>query len=91
MNMNVVKGFRTTEMSRWAKQHLKAGAHVISDGLACFAAVKTAGCHHTSIVTGGGPSCVTREEFTWINTSSRERNNIDNCELHHTVFLTSGR
>jgi len=42
MNMNVVKGFRTTEISRWAKQHLRADAHVISDGLACFAAVKTA-------------------------------------------------
>jgi len=23
MNMNVVKGFRLTEISRWAKQHLQ--------------------------------------------------------------------
>lgn len=68
MNMNVVDGFRTSEIRRWAKWHLTPDAHVISDGLACFAAVKAAGCQHTSIVTGGGPACVTREEFTWINT-----------------------
>jgi len=69
MNMNVVKGFRTSEISRWAKQHLSADAHVISDGLACLSGVKSTGCQHTAIVTGGGPACVTREEFTWINTS----------------------
>jgi len=69
MNMNVVKGFSTAEISRWAKQHLSPEAHVISDGLACFSAVQSAGCQHTSIVTGGGPDCVTRTEFTWINTS----------------------
>ncbi len=23
---------------------------------------------HTSIVTGGGPECITLEEFTWVNT-----------------------
>ena len=26
------------------------------------------GCHHYSIVTGGGPDSVTQEEFTWVNT-----------------------
>src|SRR5512136_1795427 len=26
------------------------------------------GCHHYSIVTGGGPQSVTKEEFTWVNT-----------------------
>jgi len=68
MNMNVVKGFRSREISRWAKKHLDANAHVVSDGLACFKAVQDAGCQHTSIVTGGGAACVNREEFTWVNT-----------------------
>lgn len=68
MNMNVVKGFRLTEISRWAKQHLHPGSTVISDGLSCFSAVTEAGCSHISIVTGGGPQSVTKEEFTWINT-----------------------
>jgi len=68
MNMNVVKGFQLTEISRWAQQHLQAGSFVVSDGLACFSAVKNAGCEHCSIVTGGGPESVTKEEFTWVNT-----------------------
>lgn len=68
MNMNVVKGFRLTEIARWARQHLSPGSMVISDGLPCFSAVQQAGCHHYSIVTGGGPQSVTKEEFTWVNT-----------------------
>jgi len=68
MNMNVVKGFRSKEIERWTKQHLEPGCQVVSDGLACFSAVKTAGCQHTSIVTGGGPAGVSLVEFTWVNT-----------------------
>ena len=68
MNMNVVKGFRLTEIARWAKHHLQPKSTVISDGLACFSAVNEAGCKHISIVTGGGAQSVTKEEFTWINT-----------------------
>jgi len=36
MNINIIKGFHADEVNRWAKQHLSTGAHVISDGLACF-------------------------------------------------------
>ncbi len=68
MNMNVVNGFRLTEIARWAKYHLQSNSTVISDGLPCFSAVKDAGCNHISIVTGGGPESVTKKEFTWINT-----------------------
>mgnify|MGYP000444467178 CR=1 FL=1 len=68
MNMNVVKGFQSKEIERWSKKHLAPGSSVVSDGLACFASVQKAGCLHTSIVTGGGPDCVTLEEFTWVNT-----------------------
>jgi len=68
MSMTVIKGFRLTEISKWARHHLQPGSHIVSDGLACFTAVKDAGCEHDSIVTGGGYQSVTKEEFTWVNT-----------------------
>jgi len=68
MNMNVAEGFRPAEIARWAKQHLKPGSLACSDGLACFSAVTSAGCDHYSIVTGGGPHSVSRDEFAWVNT-----------------------
>ena len=68
MNMSVVKGFRSTEISRWAKQHISPASVVHSDGLACFNAVVDAGCQHMIVVTGGGPSSVNNEAFTWVNT-----------------------
>ena len=54
LNMNIVKGFRSKEIERWTKQHLEPLCQVVSDELACFSAVKAAGCQHMSIVTGGG-------------------------------------
>lgn len=68
MNMNVVEGFRIKEIVRWARCHLQPGSRVISDGLACFSSVKTVGCEHTRIVTGGGAAGVSLVEFTWVNT-----------------------
>jgi transposase-like protein len=68
MNFNVVKGFRLSEVARWAKLHLASGSIVVSDGLACFTAVTQAQCEHFSTVTGGGPESVTKEQFIWINT-----------------------
>ena len=68
MNMNVVKGFQLTEISRWATHHLQPDSTVISDGLPCFSAVRDADCHHINIVTGGGYKSVTKKEFAWVNT-----------------------
>lgn len=68
MNLNVVKGFRLNEIARWSRQHLVPRSVVISDGLACFSAVKAVGCQHISITTGGGALSVTKEQFTWVNT-----------------------
>jgi hypothetical protein len=67
MNLNVVKGFRTSEIKRWAGKHLEPGSLVYSDGLACFSALLDHGCQHYDIVTGG-PNRVTKEEFAWVNT-----------------------
>jgi len=68
MNMSVLKGFKLTEIASWAKQHLKEGSHVVSDGLSCFTAVTQAGCIHSRHVTGGGATSMGKEEFTWVNT-----------------------
>jgi transposase-like protein len=68
MAMTVLNGFRSKEIAKWAKRHLSADSLVVSDGLACFAAVTGAGCQHIGIVTGGGPKGVSLEAFTWVNT-----------------------
>lgn len=68
MTMNVVKGFRLTEIAKWAATHLQPGCRVLSDGLACFRAVKNVGCEHQPMVTGGGPDCVEIAAFKWVNT-----------------------
>ena len=68
MSRQVVTGCRSAEIARWAKQRLRPGRLVCSDGLACLAAVTQAACRPVCIVTGGGPHSVTREAFTWVNT-----------------------
>jgi len=68
MHMCVIKGFRLKEISRWAKRHLSPESAVVSDGLACFFAVKEAGFSYSAIVTGGGPDSVAHTEFLWVNT-----------------------
>ncbi|MDX7825460.1 IS1595-like element ISKpn3 family transposase, partial [Aeromonas caviae] len=53
MRMTVVDGFKTKSVADWAKRHIASGSAVISDGLACFKAVKEANCEHLGVVTGG--------------------------------------
>lgn len=69
LKLSVVKGFRGTEIEAWSKKHLSPGSIVISDGLACFNAVKAAGCEHDPIVCGGGRASVEEPEFYWVNTT----------------------
>lgn len=45
MNLNVVKGFRNSEIKRWAGKHLEPGSLVYSDGRACFSALLDHGCY----------------------------------------------
>ena len=62
-----VNGFCSEAIANWSMQHLAPGSQVLSDGLACFRAVTTAGCHHQAIVTGGKhPNDL--PQFRWINT-----------------------
>lgn len=66
MRMDVVAGFRKTELASWAKRCLTPGSRVVSDGLGCFPAIAEAGCEHTAITTGGGVPEDAR--FVWVNT-----------------------
>jgi transposase-like protein len=62
-----VPGFTSEAISAWSQANLTAGASVLSDGLACFAAVTDAGCTHTVEVVGQRKP---RElpQFKWVNT-----------------------
>jgi transposase-like protein len=61
-------GFRSQEIERWSRHHLKPGSVVMSDGLSCFAAVTEAGCEHIPKRTGGGKRSVEDPAFRWVNT-----------------------
>ena len=65
MRMDVVAGFRKTELAAWAQRYLMPGSAVVSDGLGCFPGVVAEGCTHEAIVTGGGVP--TEERFAWVN------------------------
>ena len=51
------------------KTALRPGANIVSDGLACFAAVTQAGCLHSSIKTGSGKQAARAPAFKWVNTA----------------------
>ena len=68
MRMSKVEGFRKAEIAKWALKHTESQAIIVSDGLACFNAVAEVGRRHDSVITGGGPTSVTLDDFTWVNT-----------------------
>lgn len=63
-----VAGFQKTCIARYAQQALSPGSLVYSDGLSCFQALESAGCHHIPIVTGGGRPSPFQSTFKWVNT-----------------------
>ena len=62
-----VPAFTSDAISMWARANLAPGADVLSDGLACFAAVTEAGCTHRAEVVGQRKP---RDlpQFKWVNT-----------------------
>ena len=67
IKLTAVSGFTNKAIADWAKTNLTPGCAVLSDGLACFAAVAEAGCRHQAIIVGGRkPKDL--PEFLWINT-----------------------
>ncbi len=65
MNMNFVKDFRLTEISRRASQHIQPDSTVIQMGYHVFQLYVML---VVIIVTGGGYDSVTKKEFAWVNT-----------------------
>ena len=64
-----VAGFRKKAIGKLARKALAPDAQVVSDGLACFAAVTEAGCTHTQVKTGGGAKAAKKPAFKWVNTT----------------------
>ena len=62
-----VPGFSLAAIGQWARTNLTPGSAVLSDGLACFAAVASAGCMHQATVVGGRKP-KELPAFKWINT-----------------------
>jgi transposase-like protein len=65
--ITAVSGFSAEAIGAWAREHQAPGSEVLSDGLACFRVMTTAGCSHHAIVTGGKHSS-DLPQFRWINT-----------------------
>lgn len=61
-------GFRKACVQRYARQSISPGSLIYSDGLSCFQALDSAGCHHIPIVTGGGRPNPYQSTFKWVNT-----------------------
>jgi len=68
VKIDLVKTFSNEEVLAWAKRTLVPGTMVVSDGLACFAAVTEAGCIHEPHVVGKKQKSTSMECFLWINT-----------------------
>src|SRR5271167_3877772 len=64
-----VKAFSSFAIRKLASTALNPGANIVSDGLACFAAVTQAGCLHSSIKTGSGKQAACTPAFKWVNTA----------------------
>ncbi|MEI8267041.1 MAG: IS1595 family transposase [Betaproteobacteria bacterium] len=52
MKLDLVSAFTSEAIAKWAKASLLPNTTVLSDGLACFAAVTEAGCAHMPKVVG---------------------------------------
>ena len=67
IQLRVVEAFSNDALEKYAKLSLEPGCHVLSDGLACFGAVKKAGCTHEPKVTTGDKA-LADSVFKWVNT-----------------------
>jgi ribosomal protein L37AE/L43A len=68
--LDVVPNWQKTTIAKWARKALAAETHVISDGLATFAAVKDAGFTHEPVVVGStGKTAGSHPRFLAVNTT----------------------
>jgi ribosomal protein L37AE/L43A len=69
LKLRRVGSFCGRAISGFAERGLDPGCEVVSDGLACFAAVAEAGCRHEVIKTGSGAAAARTPAFKWVNTA----------------------
>ena len=69
LKLRRVTGFCNRAISGFAKRSLDPDCEVVSDGLACFAAVADAGCRHEVVKTGSGAAAARKPAFKWVNTA----------------------
>jgi len=69
LKLRRVTSFCSRAISGFAKRSLDPDCEVVSDGLACFAAVADAGCRHEVIKTGSGAAAARKPAFKWVNTA----------------------
>lgn len=66
----MVPNWQKTTIAKWALKALEADTHVVSDGLATFAAIKEAGFTHEPIVVGStGKAAGSHPRFLAVNTT----------------------
>ena len=68
IRLSKVNSFSKKEIEDWSQHYLEPSCNVVSDGLACFNAVISAGCSHEPYVAGGGRQAVENPAFKWVNT-----------------------
>jgi transposase-like protein len=69
LKLRRVTSFCGRAVSGFARRSLHPDCQVVSDGLACFAAVAEAGCRHEVIKTGSGAAAARTPAFKWVNTA----------------------
>ena len=66
--LHMVKTHDGASIAAMAREHFKAGTHVVSDGLGCFRAVIRADCSHTAIVSAREPEQPEKiPALKWVN------------------------
>jgi transposase-like protein len=66
--LKLISGFTIEAFKDWASENLQSGAHVVSDGTACFRYVTDIGATHERYVTGCGRVAAKHASFRWVNT-----------------------
>ena len=69
LKLRQVTSFCSRAVEGFARRSLDPACEVVSDGLACFAAVTKTGCQHTTIKTGSGARAARTPAFKWVNTA----------------------
>ena len=69
LKLQVVEGFRKTEIAKLAQSSFAAGSNVVSDGLSCWKSVEIAGCDHFPMISGSGKQSAQWPSFNWVNTT----------------------